>query len=440
LAPDGGLYMPAVWPEMRDWRSFEGAPLSRIAAEVLHAFAPDDLPLVEAEGITHAAFATFSHDGVTPLRRIGDDWLLELFHGPTLAFKDVALQTIARLFERQLQNQGGRLNVVVATSGDTGGAAVAAIAGRDNQSITALYPHGRISEVQRRFMTTNGAPNVHNLAIEGTFDDCQRIVKELFADQAFAREVALGGVNSINWGRIAVQASYYIKACLDLGGNGAGFSVPTGNFGDVFAGYVARKLGAPVGRLMVAVNDNDILDRTLRTGIYRRRGITPTHSPSMDIEVASNFERLLFEASNRDAGTVARLMAQLSDEGGFAVPDQILHAIRTDFSSVTASGEQVAAIMAEVFKAEGELIDPHTAVGLFGARRLRRECPSASVVTLATAHPAKFPEAVNAATGQWPPLPQGLEIMKKTESFAVLPPDTEAVKSFMRERAGLDSH
>ncbi|MCQ8186045.1 threonine synthase [Parvularcula maris] len=433
LAPDGGLYLPQTWPEATDWSG--ETSMASAAAGVLHLFAGQELPLDEAQELTEAAFASFRHPDVAPLKRLGDDHLLELFHGPTLAFKDVALQIIARLFERHLKARGGHLNVVVATSGDTGGAAVAALAGRENLSITVLHPHERISKVQRRFMTTTGAGNVLNLAVEGTFDDCQRIVKEMFADRAFTKEVRLGGVNSINWARVAAQASYYITSCAQLGGT-AHFSVPTGNFGDVFAGYVAKKLGAPVGELIVAVNENDILDRTLRTGIYEKRGVTPTSSPSMDIEIASNFERLLFEAAGRDAGEVKRAMADLSAYGSFALESDVLDRIRDGFRSYKASEADVAELMAEVLESHGELIDPHTAIGLHAARKRREDGLSGPIVTLATAHPAKFPEAVQAATGQAPQLPGSEEeLFREEERFDILPASTDAIKSAIRQHA-----
>ncbi len=433
LAPDGGLYLPLEWPDPQDWTAMRGASFAEVGAKVLKIFAGDDMTLDEARALTEAAFATFRHEDVAPVKAIHGEHLLELFHGPTLAFKDVAMQLIARLFERQLARSGGTMSVVVATSGDTGGAAVSALAGREGLSITALHPHNRISEVQRRFMTTSGETNVLNLAVEGTFDDCQAIVKSLFADRAFVDDVQLGGVNSINWARITAQVTYYITACLNFPNEEVHFSVPTGNFGDIFAGYVAKKLGAPVGQLIVAVNENDILDRAIRTGQYEKRGVTPTTSPSMDIEIASNFERLLFEAADRDADLTKGLMEDLRTNGRFEIPNDLLKLIRHGFSSYRASQDDVDALMAEFSREADELIDPHTAIGVHGARQARREGLEGPIVTLATAHPAKFPEAVRNATGVEPSIPfPSEELWEKPEAFTIVEPSQAVVADAIR--------
>ncbi|GGY54913.1 threonine synthase [Parvularcula lutaonensis] len=433
LAPDGGLYLPKSWPGPRDWRAMKGASFPEIAAEVLHLFAGDEMSREEAGRLTEEAFATFRHPDVTPVVDLGGEKVMELFHGPTLAFKDVAMQLIARLFERSLEKSGGAMTVVVATSGDTGGAAVSALANREHLSICALHPHERISGVQRRFMTTSGAPNVLNLAVEGTFDDCQAIVKELFADRDFAAEVSLGGVNSINWARITAQVSYYIWACLAVEGDDIHFSVPTGNFGDVFAGWVAKKLGAPVGKLIIAVNENDILDRALRVGIYEKRGVLPTSSPSMDIEIASNFERAIFEASGRNAEMTADLMACLRETDRFRLSKELRAELAKDFVSYKAGEPEVRAVMAVFAAHYGTLLDPHTAIGIHGARRAREDALEGPIVTLATAHPAKFPEAVAAATGKTPDLPVSSEqLFSQDEVFSVVPSDTAAVKEALR--------
>lgn len=430
LSPDGGLYVPEVWPEPRDWSAFRGQPFEEVAAEVLSVFAGDTMQKDEARALCDKAFASFRHPDRVPVVPVGDQHLLELFHGPTLAFKDVAMQLIGHLFERALSKRSGEMTVVVATSGDTGGAAVSALAGRSNVRIVVLHPHERISEVQRRFMTTTGARNVLNLAVEGTFDDCQTIVKSLFADTEFASEVALGGVNSINWARITAQVSYYIAAGLAFDRT-IGFSVPTGNFGDVFAGYVAKKLGAPVDRLIVAVNANDILDRALRHGIYEKRGVTRTTSPSMDIEIASNFERSIFEASGRDARLTSSLMARLSQEGGFALPDHVHTVLMEDFYSHAVPEEDVADEMRNVWRENAMLIDPHTAIGLRAARLAG--AGDAPVIALSTAHPAKFPDAVKAATGQTPALPEGVQdLFARDEEFTVVPADAAAIKNAIR--------
>ena len=430
LAPDGGLYLPETWPAPRDWSQLEDGSFSGVAAEVLSTFAGDDLSLEEARLLTKEAFATFRHEEVAPLRRLGTDHLLELWHGPTLAFKDVAMQVLSRLFERELSRRDQKLTVIVATSGDTGGAAVSALAGREGLRLCVLHPHERISSVQRRFMTTTGADNIINLAIEGTFDDAQTIVKELFADRPFAEAVSLGGVNSINWARIVAQVTYYITACRALGSDKPiHFAVPTGNFGDIFAGWGAKKLGAPIGRLIVAVNDNDILDRALREGAYIKEGVTATSSPSMDIEIASNFERALFEASGRDAELIKGLMKDLREKGGFHLPETVIATVREDFLSYRADQAQVKALMAEIASSEGQTIDPHTAVGVHAARSARQDGLEGDIVVLSTAHPAKFPDAVVDATGQkpgWPDLSEDLFALK--ESYEVIAAGIEIVK------------
>ncbi|MEM9810368.1 MAG: threonine synthase [Pseudomonadota bacterium] len=435
LAPDGGLYVPQEWPDALPIEAFRGLSFDEIAARILMGFAGDAVSLKEARGLTKAAYATFRHEDVAPVVPFREkEHLLELFHGPTLAFKDVAMQLIARLFERDLERRAGQMTVIVATSGDTGGAAVSALAGRKNLRICSLHPHERISEVQRRFMTTSGQGNVLNLAVEGTFDDCQSIVKDLFADRAFADDVALGGVNSINWMRIAAQVTYYITACLALPPVGpVHFSVPTGNFGDVYAGYVAKKLGAPIGKLIVAVNENDILDRVLRTGSYEKLGVQPTEAPSMDIEVASNFERLIFEASGRDADLTADLMSDLKKQGKFNISETLREVMTEQFLSYRASAEDIEAQMKAAYEATGMLIDPHTAIGTHAAAEARKEGLQGPIVTLATAHPAKFPQVVEKVTGHHPDLPfAATELFGQQEIFDICPNDIDAVKQRMR--------
>ncbi|MEM1380176.1 MAG: threonine synthase [Pseudomonadota bacterium] len=431
LAADGGLFVPEHYPS-----GLTAAPemsFADVAARVLAAFGGDAFPLAEAQPLAEQAFGTFRHEAAAPVIQLGDDRVLELFHGPTLAFKDVAMQLLARLFERSLARSGRTMQVVVATSGDTGGAAVASLANRAGIKLCVLHPHERISEVQRRFMTTTGAENVLNLAVDGTFDDCQTIVKALFADRPFAESVSLGGVNSINWARIASQVTYYLTACRDVGEGPVHFSVPTGNFGDVFAGWVAKKMGAPIGQLIVAVNENDILDRALRTGVYDKRGVTQTSSPSMDIEIASNFERAIFEASGRDSALTASLMAELKAEGTFTLPENVLTELRKDFLSYRASQAEVAALLKTVAKDTGILIDPHTAIGIHAARRGREEGLEGPIVTLATAHAAKFPDAVEEATGQRPalPFPEG-DLYAAEEIFQRMPATTAAVQAAIK--------
>jgi threonine synthase len=433
LAPDGGLYVPQTWPEPivdpSDVEGWVGDPYSFICALVLKAFAGDCLTLREAEEIAEAAYASFDSPAVTPRTEIGSKlWLLDLFHGPTLAFKDVAMQLLARLYDRALAERGRKLTIVCATSGDTGGAAVEAFRGSPHVRIVALYPQGRISEVQRRFMTAAEEDNVRCVAVDGTFDDCQAILKSLFADKAFAAEVDLSGVNSINWARIVAQSVYYLTSTIDLGDHPTDFVVPTGNFGDAFAGYVAKRLGAPIGRITVATNANDILARAIATGRYARGGVVATQSPAMDIQVASNFERLYFEAAGRDPAETARAFKQFGDTGVIEVPTGARAEIAALFDAAATSEAETAATMAETFKSTGVLIDPHTAVALHAARG--RSHPT---IVLSTAHAAKFPEAVQAATGVTPTLPaRAGDLFARPERFDSLPADVEAVKAYVR--------
>jgi threonine synthase len=359
--------------------------------------------------------------------------MLELFHGPTLAFKDVAMQLLSRLMDHVLAQRGQRTTIVVATSGDTGGAAVDAFAERDNVDLIALFPDGRISDVQRRMMTTWDAPNVHALAVKGTFDDCQAIVKGLFNNHRFRDEVALSGVNSINWARIVAQVVYYFTSAVALGAPArtVDFTVPTGNFGDIFAGYVAKKMGLPVRCLRIAANVNDILVRTLKTGIYEVREVHSSTSPSMDIQVSSNFERLLFEASGRDAAQVRALMASLQQSGRFVLPDSVLAEIRGDFDAGRADETETAAAIRTAWREAGDLVDPHTAVALATADRDTSDSRIPNIV-LATAHAAKFPDAVEAACGVRPQLPAWLDgLMTRPERITVVNNDQAEIERFV---------
>ena len=386
-----------------------------------------------------AAYAPFRHPAVAPLVQIGDNlFVLELFHGPTLAFKDVAMRLLAQLMDHALKARGGRATIVGATSGDTGSAAVDAFTGLDQVDVFILFPHGRVSDVQRRQMTTVDAANVQAIAVDGTFDDCQALVKAMFNHAGFRDELQLSGVNSINWARIAAQTVYYFTAAVALGAphRPVSFSVPTGNFGDVLAGFVAKRMGLPIERLMVATNANDILDRALASGRYEIRGVTPTTSPSMDIQVSSNFERLLFEANDRDAAAVRALMAGLSQSRSFAIAPEPLARIRRDFASAAVDEETVAQEMRRTYGDAGYLLDPHTAVGVHAGRALVDDDPRTPVIALSTAHPAKFPDAVLRATGVRPELPPHLaELMDRPERFARLANDQAAVERFIRERA-----
>jgi threonine synthase len=438
LARDGGLYVPARWPELSSHalRDLRGLAYEDVAYTVLHPFIGGAMPDHAFRAMLAAAYGSFGHPAVAPLKQLDDNqWLLELFHGPTLAFKDVAMQLLARLMDWALEKRGARATIVGATSGDTGGAAVEAFKASRQAAAFILHPHGRVSDVQRRQMTTVTAANVHNIAIEGTFDDCQAIVKALFNDLAFRDEVGLAGVNSINWARIMAQCVYYVTACLALGAPGreVSFCVPTGNFGDIYAGLVAKRMGLPIDRLVIATNVNDILDRTLKTGRYEVKGVAPSSSPSMDIQVSSNFERLLFDVHARDPNAVRRLMAGLAQSGSFHLGDRELDQIRHEFDSGSTSEDRTAATIKSTLAATGELLDPHTAVAYAVARAAQ---PSASaMVTLATAHPAKFPDAVERASGIRPQLPARLaHLLTAEERFTVLPNSSEAVRDFILQR------
>ncbi|MCS6878622.1 MAG: threonine synthase [Geminicoccaceae bacterium] len=439
LAEDGGLFLPERWPALdRDrLEALDGADYPATAAAVLAPFAEGCFEEDELLAMAREAYAGFAHPAVAPLRQLDPSlWLLELFFGPTLAFKDFALQLLARMFERVLVRRDETITILGATSGDTGSAAIAAVAGRRRMRVLILHPHERVSPVQRRQMTTVDAPNVANVAIRGTFDDCQNIVKVLFNDAAFRKEAKLAAVNSINWARIAAQAAYYVYAALRLGclRRPVGFCVPTGNFGDVYAGHVARCMGLPVHRLLVATNRNDILARFFESGEYRAGEVVQTSSPSMDIQVASNFERLLFELVDGDGAAVAQLMNRFAQERGFAVSSRAHARARALFEAGTADDEQTRATIARWYERTGGavLVDPHTAVGLAVAERLRGTS-SHPLVVLATAHPAKFPEAVERATGRPPPPPVRLaDLFARTERFTVLPADPAAVADFLR--------
>ena len=437
LARDGGLYVPEAWPQLplQAIAGFFGRPYWEVAVDVIRPFVGNEISDADLGRMANEAYAAFRHPAVVPLDQIGpNQFLLELFHGPTLAFKDVAMQLISRLMDHVLAKRAERTTIVVATSGDTGGAAVDAFAGLDNVDLIVLFPHGRISDVQRRMMTTAGAGNVHALAIEGNFDDCQAIVKELFNDHAFRDAVALSGVNSINWARIVAQVVYYFTSATALGApaRSVDFTVPTGNFGDIFAGFVAKRMGLPIGRLRIASNVNDILPRTLKTGIYETREVHASTSPSMDIQVSSNFERLLFEASNRDAALVRRLMASLKQSGRFVLPDSVLAAVRSEFDAGRADETETNAAIRAAWREAGELVDPHTAVALAVADRDTSDSKVPNIV-LSTAHAAKFPDAVEAACGVRPALPPWLEgLMTRVERVEVMKNDKVEVARFVR--------
>ncbi len=439
LATDGGLYVPETWPEIcrEEIASYANKPYAEVAFAIIRRFVDGEIADAELAAIINAAYASFRHPSVTPILELEPGhFVLELFHGPTLAFKDVAMQFLARVMDHILAQRGARATIVGATSGDTGSAAIEAFRGREATDIFILHPEGRTSEVQRRQMTSVQDANVHNIALRGTFDDCQDIVKAMFANRGFREKTKLSGVNSINWGRIVAQIVYYFTAAAALGAphREVVFSVPTGNFGDIFAGYCARRMGLPIKTLAIATNSNDILARALASGRYEVTGVAPTISPSMDIQVSSNFERLLFEASNRDAEAVKRMMDSLRQSGGFELPEATLTEIRRGFVAGRADEQTTSRTIADAMTRSGYLLDPHTAVGVAVGRKLRggRE----PVVTLATAHPAKFPDAVKAATGIEPALPLWLaDLYERPERFTVLDNDQGEVERFISARA-----
>lgn len=441
LARDGGLYLPESWPTLtaETIQGFAGKPYAEVAKAVLGPLVDGDIPEAALSRMINESYASFRHAAVCPLTQLGDNlFVLELFHGPTLAFKDVAMQLLGRLMDHVLKARGARATIVGATSGDTGSAAVEAFKGLDQVDIFILYPHGRVSDVQRRQMTTIASPNVHALAVEGTFDDCQTMVKGMFNHVRFRDELQLSGVNSINWARVAAQAVYYFTAAVALGAphRPVSFSVPTGNFGDILAGWVAKRMGLPIERLMIGTNANDILARTLGSGAYEMKGVHPTTSPSMDIQISSNFERLLFEAYGRDSQAVRRLMASLHQSRAFLIDAEPLARIREEFSAQAVDEDNVLAEMAETYRSTGYVLDPHSAVGTRAGRALLKQDPATPVVALSTAHPAKFPDAVERATGVRPALPPHIaDLMERQESFTVLPNDQAAVERFIRERA-----
>ncbi|MCF1434684.1 threonine synthase [Agrobacterium vitis] len=442
LARDGGLYLPREWPKMRkrDIRALRGKTYQEVAFAVLKPFVDGEIKDDALQAMIHDAYATFRHPAVAPLVQTGpNSYILELFHGTTLAFKDVAMQLLGRLMDHVLRERGQRATIVGATSGDTGGAAIDAFAGLDNIDMFILFPKGKVSPVQQRQMTTSKAGNVRAVAIEGNFDDCQDLVKAMFNHVAFRDKVQLSGVNSINWARIMAQVVYYFTAALSLGGpdRKISFTVPTGNFGDIFAGYVAREMGLPIDKLVIATNDNDILARTLKTGRYEMRGVMATTSPSMDIQISSNFERLLFEASGRNAGEIRSQMASLKQSGAFEIKPDALKTIRKLFRAGRATQQDVAKTIATTLAETGYLLDPHTACGVVVASKFEK--PQSPMVTLATAHPAKFPAAVKSASGIDPALPTWLaDLMDREERFDVLAGELDVVEAFIsaHSRAG----
>nr|WP_294546663.1 threonine synthase [uncultured Rhodopila sp.] len=441
LAEDGGLFIPETWPHFSpaDFRSMRGLPYAELAARVMQPFTGTAIPFEVLRTICHAAYAGFGHPAVVPLVQLETGlFVQELFHGPTLAFKDMAMQVLGRLFDYVLTQRDKRVTIVGATSGDTGSAAIEACAGRDRVDIMILHPHGRTSLVQRRQMTTVHAGNVGNVAVEGTFDDCQDLVKAMFADAGFRQEVRLSAVNSINWARIAAQIPYYVASALALGApdREVAFSVPTGNFGNVLAAWAARRMGLPVARLIVGSNRNDILARFLASNDMSMAPVEPSLSPSMDIQVSSNFERVLFELLDRDADLTRQTMLDFRRFGRMTVADPVWHRARTLFHGFRLDDPGTEAEIRRLHATSGYLADPHTAVGVAAARAL--PCGGGvPIVAMATAHPAKFPDAMERATGHRPALPPRMaDLFEREERFTVLPNDLGTVEAAVRALVG----
>jgi len=436
LASDGGLFVPAEYPKFsaKKIAAFKNLSYHELAYEIISPYVGDSIPAADLKKMLAETYSPkiFHHPQIAPLKKLYEgEYILELFHGPTLAFKDFALQFLGRVFDYFLAQSGEKINILGATSGDTGSAAIAGCMGRKNINIFILHPKGRVSEVQRRQMTTVLADNVFNIAIEGNFDDCQNLVKEIFGDPAFKKKYNLSAVNSINWARIVAQIVYYFYAALQLGAPSQkiSFSVPTGNFGDILAGYIAHKMGLPVEKLVIATNSNDILHRFLTTGTYKKQPVIHTLSPSMDIQISSNFERLLFDYHKRKGQIIKNKINDLNTEHEFSVETKVLAEIGKLFASDAVNDTSILEVIGAVYAQTGESIDPHTAVGFMAGRNNILQAP---MVTLATAHPAKFPEAVKKATGLYPLLPTFLSHLHDSpERFTVLHNQAEKVREFI---------
>ena len=439
LARDGGLYVPKTWPKFspEEINALAGLPYAQIAKEVLAPFVDGEIDADVFSNMVDEAYGTFQHEATVPLVQIGPNhFIAELFHGPTLAFKDVAMQLLARMMDYVLSQRGERATIIGATSGDTGGAAIEAFRGRDNVDIFILFPHGKVSDVQRRQMTTVDDANVHAIAIEGNFDDCQSLIKALFNHHSFRDKQKLAGVNSINWARIMAQIVYYFSTAAALGApnRDISFCVPTGNFGDIFAGFCAKQMGLPIADLIIATNQNDILARTLESGRYEVTGVSPSTSPSMDIQVSSNFERLLFEAQERDADGVLRMMNGLSQSGSFSLAPPALKFIRSRFKAGRSDETMTAQTIRHYLDKSQYLLDPHSAVGAGVADKMATD--NCTTITLATAHPAKFPDAVKAACGVHPQLPARVgDLMQRPEKFDILANDQNELENFIAAKS-----
>lgn len=438
LARDGGLYLPESWPTFTtdEISAMRGKSYQEIAFLVMAPYVCPEIPEDDFKELIERAYSSFRHEAIVPLGQLdNNEWILELFHGPTLAFKDIALQLLGNLFEYVLNKNDDKITIVGATSGDTGSAAIDCVQGSSRAQIFMLHPKGRVSDVQRKQMTTVIEENVHNIAIEGDFDNCQALVKALFNDLEFRDKISLSAVNSINWARVMPQIVYYFTTALALGApdRKVSFSVPTGNFGDVYAGYIAKQMGLPIDQLVVATNVNDILSRTINGGEYKVGETIPTISPSMDIQVSSNFERLLFNIYDSDGAEIRNLMENLKQSGLFKIIDGPLNEAKDTFDAMRVSEEDTKATIAEIYKSGGHMIDPHTAVGVKAARENWHD-KSVPMVSLSTAHPAKFPEAVKEVTGKHPELPAHMaDLFERKEKFDVLPNDIEVLKKYILE-------
>lgn len=435
LASDGGLYLPEQWPRLgpNEIRALRGLDYAELATRILSRFTGDDLDEKVLSSLTHASYRSFDHSAIAPLKQLDTSlYVMELFHGPTLAFKDFALQFLGQLFNHLLNERGERCTIVGATSGDTGSAAIQAVHGLASVTLYMLHPRGKVSDVQRKQMTTVLDENIHNLAVDGTFDDCQNLVKAMFNDADFRDRHRLSAVNSINWARIAAQVVYYFRAALELGApdQPVNFAVPTGNFGNVLAGYVAREMGLPIRRLIIGSNSNDILTRFFETGTMEQQGVNPTLSPSMDIQISSNFERYLFELLGRDSERVNRYMQSFSESGSFSLSDDDMHRARSLFAAHRLDDQQTSAEIARVYRETGEIMDPHSVIGVAAAREHGEH--GVATVVLGTAHPAKFADAVCAATGASVALPSSAaHILESEERVEDVANSLEAVQEII---------
>ena len=437
LASDGGLFVPKEIPifSKEDLEELKNLSYNELAAKIVSKFCNNEFNQKEIREIIENSYKSFRVKNVVAIKKIGKLNLLELFHGPTLAFKDIAMQMIGNMYEKILKKNNQKINIVVATSGDTGAAAISAIKNRNNMKIFVLHPKNKISEVQRKFMTTVDSKNVFNIALEGNFDECQEFVKSMFGDKNFSDTIKMSGVNSINWSRIAIQVVYYFFSYFKVAKEGKqiNFSVPTGNFGDIYAGYVAKKMGLPINKLIIATNNNDILKRVLNTGVYKPSKVKHTFSPSMDIQIASNFERLIFDACSSDSKETLRLMKDLNEKGQFTLKKENLDKIRESFFSESLSEDETKLVINKIYKKEGILIDPHTAVAIGVANKISLEDDTA---VLATAHPAKFSDVVMKETSIKPELPENLKkTLNQKEKVKILPKDLKKVKDYIMDRA-----